>query len=97
MAHITTRLVRGYLDSNVQETNEMGEAISMIKHLLISVINDESIVVLADALRSIIVARGLPHCLSFEVPPPRSMPDPRPIGQHPHRQLPARFDDGPQS
>ncbi len=39
----------------------------MIKHLLISIINDESIVVLADSLRGIIVVRGLPHCLSFEV------------------------------
>lgn len=70
MAHITTRLVRGYLDSNSHGTNEMSEAIAMIKYLLISIINDESIVVLADSLRGIIVRQGLPHCLSFEVRPP---------------------------
>ncbi len=76
VAHITTRLVRGFLDSNVQGTNEMNEAISMIKHLLMSIINDESIVVLADSLRGIILLRGLPHCLSFEVTLIRSMPKP---------------------
>ncbi len=64
MAHITTRLARGYLDSNAQA---MDEAIALIKHLLISTVSDESIVLLADSLRGIIVVRGLPHCLSFEV------------------------------
>jgi hypothetical protein len=70
VAHIATRMARGYLDSNAQALNEMNEAIALIKHLLISTISDESIVLLADSLSSIIVVRGLPHCLSFEVTMP---------------------------
>ena len=65
---IVSNLVRVYLsNTGPQGLGETSWAIMLIKRLLLSDVGDDAIILLADSLKNIILSRGLPNCLSFEV------------------------------